>query len=71
MKKKLRLISLAMMIIAVIFVFCALSNPAFGRTFYVFGFAIGADLWRKFYALYALVTVSLFALSFFVKNKSK
>lgn len=70
-RKKLRLISLAMFVVAVIFVFCALSNPALGRTFYVFGFEIGADIWRKFYAIYAVVMAALFAASFFVKNNNE
>ena len=67
-KTALRLASLIMFIIAVIFVFCALSCPTLGRTFYVFGIAIGAEVWRAFYAIYALVMCSLFIGSFFCKK---
>lgn len=70
MSKKviLRLISLAMLVIAVIFVICALSNPALGSAFYIFGIRIGADVWRMFYRLYVIVMVILFVSSFFVKK---
>lgn len=70
MSKKviLRLISLAMLVIAVIFVICALSNPALGSAFYIFGIRIGADVWRMFYRLYVIAMVILFVSSFFVKK---
>ena len=41
-RKLLRRISLVMLVIAVVFVFCALSNPALGRTIYIGSFAFGA-----------------------------
>ena len=68
MKKRrlLRLTSFAMLIIAVIFVFCALSNPALGHTIYIGSFVFGAEQWRLCYAIYALVMAALFFLSFFV-----
>ena len=65
----LRLISLAMFIVAVIFIFCALSNPALGKTIYIGSFRFGAEEWRICYALYALLMAGLFAASFFVKDK--
>ena len=34
-RKRLLRVSLLMLVIAVIFVFCALSNPALGRTIYI------------------------------------
>ena len=68
-RKILRLISLAMLIVAVVFVFCALSNPALGSVFYIGSIKIGADIKRAFYAVYALVMVALFVASFFVKEK--
>lgn len=70
MSKKviLRLISLAMLVVAVIFVICALSNPALGSAFYIFGIRIGADIWRMFYRVYAAAMVILFVSSFFVKK---
>lgn len=69
MKKKLRLISLAMLVIAVVFVLCALSAPNLGRTIYIGSYRFGAAQWRVCYAAYAIVMVALFAASFFVKKK--
>ena len=68
LKRKLRLTSLSMLIIAVIFVFCALSNPGLGRVFYVSGIPVGPDVWRAFYKLYALCMLGIFAASFAVKK---
>ena len=68
-RRTLRLISLVMLIVAVVFVFCALSNPALGKVFYIGSIKIGADIKRAFYAVYALVMVALFGISFFVKDK--
>ena len=68
-RRILRLISFVMLIVAVVFVFCALSNPTLGKTIYIGTFAFGADLWRVCYAVYAIVMVALFAVSFFVKEK--
>ena len=68
-RKTLRLISLVMLIVAVIFVFCALSNPALGKVFYIGSIKIGADIKRAVYAVYAIVMVALFGVSFFVKDK--
>ena len=68
-RRTLRLISLVMLIVAVVFVFCALSNPALGKVFYIGSIKIGADIKRAFYAIYAIVMVALFGISFFVKAK--
>ena len=62
----LRIISLVMFTMAVIFIACALANPALGRTFFIGDIAIGAEVWRVFYGLYAIVMAILFVLSFFV-----
>ena len=62
----IRIISLAMFVVAVIFIACALANPALGSFFYIGDIAIGADVWRVCYAIYAIVMVVLFVLSFFV-----
>ena len=67
----LRLISLAMFIIAAVFVFCALSCPTLGSTFYIFGIAIGAEVWRVFYAVYTVVMVGFFVGSFFCRKNWK
>ena len=69
MQPLLRRISLVMLVVAVVFVFCALSNPALGRTIYIGSFAFGAEQWRVCYAIYALVMAGLFLSSFFVKNQ--
>ena len=68
-RRILRRVSLLMLVIAVIFVFCALSNPALGRTIYIGSFAFGAEQWRVCYAIYILVMAGLFLTSFFVKNR--
>ena len=65
---KLRLISLLMFLIAVIFVICAMCCPTCGRVFYIGPFRIGSNVWRKFYAAYVIVMCSLFLASFFVKS---
>ena len=68
MKKStiLRLISLTLLIIGTIFVACALGNPALGRVFYIGNIKIGVEIWRVFYAIYAIVMCGLFVASFFV-----
>lgn len=68
---KLRLISLLMFIIAVVFVFCALSAPNLGHTIYIGSFEFGAAQWRVCYAIYAIVMVALFIASFFVRKPKK
>lgn len=68
-KTLLRLISLIMLAAAVIFVFCALSNPGLGQTIYIGSFEFGAEQWRVCYTVYAVVMVILFAASFFVREK--
>ena len=56
----------SLFVIAIVFIACALANPALGRTFYIGDIAIGAEVWRVFYAIYAIVMAILFVLSFFV-----
>ena len=68
-KTKLRLASAAMLIVAVIFVFCALACPTLGRTIYIGDFAFGAEQWRFCYKIYAIVMIALFISSFFMKDK--
>jgi hypothetical protein len=55
--------------VAMIFVACALSNPALGHTIYIGNFAFGADAWRLCYAIYAAIMITLFIASFFVRKK--
>lgn len=68
MKKSmlLRIVSLGIFVVAIIFIACALANPALGRTFYIGDIAIGAEVWRVFYAIYAIIMGILFVTSFFV-----
>ena len=68
---KLRITSLVMFVIAVIFVICAMCCPTCGRVIYIGEIAIGGDFWRKCYLVYGIVMVSLFAASFFVKKEKK
>ena len=68
-RRKLRLISMTMFIIAVIFVFCAISCPTLGRTIYIGSFTFGAEQWRICYGIYAAAMAIIFIASFFVKDK--
>ena len=71
-KKILRIISVVMFIIAVVFLFIALTHPEFGTVFYIGNLRIGAAIWRAFYLIYAVVMVVLFVASFCVdRNKVK
>lgn len=64
-KAVLRIISLAMLAVAVIFVLCALSNPTLGRVIYIGPFRFGFKQWRVCYGLYTGVMAGLFVASFF------
>lgn len=70
-RAKLRIASLVMFVIAVIFVICAMCCPTCGRVIYIGDIAIGGDVWRKCYLVYGIVMVALFISSFFVKNQKK
>lgn len=67
----LRMISAAMFVIAVVFVFCAVSAPNLGQTIYIGDFAFGAEQWRVCYAVYVIIMLALFIASFFVKDERK
>lgn len=67
----LRLVSLAMFVIAAVFVFIAISAPTLGKTIYIGDYAFGAEQWRVCYAIYAIVMVVLFIASFFVRKENK
>lgn len=66
----LRLISLAMFIAAVVFVFIALNCPTCGSVFYIGSIPVGAEVWRACYAFYAIVMALLFLISFFLPKKN-
>ena len=68
-KTKLRLAGLIMLAAAAVFLFCAVSCPTLGRVFYLGPFRIAAEQRQVFYRLYAAVTVGLFLLSFFVRER--
>ncbi|MCD8254773.1 MAG: hypothetical protein LUC36_04400 [Oscillospiraceae bacterium] len=62
---------IAKIVIAVLFVYCALANPGLGRVFYIGGFKVDAGVKRIFYAVYAAAMAVIFVLSFFVENSSR
>jgi len=68
LKKKLRIVSLIMFVIVVIFIACALSAPNLGQTVYIGSFKFGSKQWRACYGIYTIVMVILFVVSFFVKK---
>ena len=70
-KIKLRLISGIMLVVAIVFVFCALACPTLGKTIYIGDYALGAEQWRFCYKIYAIVMVALFSASFVIKEKQR
>lgn len=62
----LRVISLVMLIVAIVFLSIALTHPEFGSVFYIGNLRIGVEIWWAFYIIYAVVMVGLFVASFFV-----
>ena len=70
-KHRLRLISCVMFVVAVVFVFCALSALNLGTAFYIGRFHFGAEVWRVCYAIYGVIMAALFASSFFVKDNQR
>lgn len=68
-RKVLRMICLIMLVIAIVFLICVFSNPGLGKVFYIGSLRIDAGIKRAFYAIYAIIMVGLFALSFFVKKR--
>lgn len=65
-RRTLRIISLIMFVVAVVFVFIALSCPTCGSVFYIGSIRIGSEVWRAFYKFYAVVMVLLFVISFLI-----
>ena len=70
-RRILRRTSFLMLVIAVLFVACAVSNPQLGHAVYIGTFRFGADQWRVCYAAYVTVMIGLFVASFFVKKNPK
>lgn len=69
LKIVLRTISIIMFLVAVVFIAVALSNPTLGSVFYIGNIRIDADVMHAFYNIYAIIMISLFIASFFVKKK--
>lgn len=69
LKIVLRTISIIMFLVAVVFIAVALSNPSLGGVFYIGNIRIDVDVMHAFYNIYAIVMISLFIASFFVKKK--
>ena len=67
-KSMLRLISFVMLIVAIIFLAIALTHPELGAVFYIGNLKIDSEIWRAFYAVYAIVMVALFGVSCCVKK---
>lgn len=68
-RRTLRLISMAMLVVAIIFVLCAVSSPSFGQVIYLGNVAFGSEQWRICYAVYVLIMVAIFIISLFMKKK--
>ena len=68
LKSVLRLIGFAMLIVAIVFLAVALTHPELGTVFYIGNIKIGSEIWRIFYAVYAVVMVALFGVSWCIKK---
>lgn len=66
-RRLLRIISLAMLAVAALFVAVALQNPQLGAAIQVGDLTFGAEAWRVCYAVYLLMMAGLFGASFAVK----
>ena len=58
-----------LLLIALVFLFCAVSCPTLGHVFHLGPFRIAAEQRQVFYRLYAAVTAGLFLLSFFIRER--
>lgn len=68
MRKALRLVSLAMLIIAAIFYCCCLVNPALGGVIYIGNLRIGYQAKEIIYLGYFMTVFCCFIVSFFCKK---
>ena len=69
-KYVLRIIALCMLIVAIVFVVAALSNPGFGHVWTIGPIKITASVKRILYSGYALIILCLLIVSFFVKDQT-
>lgn len=67
-KYVLRIIAICMIIVAIVFVVVALSNPGFGSVWTIGQIKITASVKRILYLGYTLIIICLFIVSFFVNN---
>lgn len=70
-RKILRVISLIMLVVAVVFVYIALHCPTCTVPKHVLGFRTTLDMWKTFYKGYVVVMALLFFASFFFKKNKK
>ena len=68
-KTKLRLASLVLLIVALVFLFRTISCPTLGHVFHLGPFRIAAEQRQVFCRLYAAVTAGLFLLSFLPQKR--
>lgn len=65
----LRLISLFLFLVAVVFIICALCCPTCGSVFYIGSFQVTTRVLHWFYNSYIIVMLVLFLLSFVLPKK--
>ena len=70
MRVFMRVLSLIMLVIAVVFVLVAVSTPTLGSVIYIGEFRFGVEQWRVCYVIYVVVMAAFFVGSFFVKKKN-
>ena len=68
MKALLRIISILMFLVAVVFLGIALTHPELGTVFYIGNWRIGVEIWQTFYVIYVIVMLVLFLISCRIKK---
>lgn len=66
--KALKLVRLILMIVEIAFIFFSLSIPNLRNTVYIGGFEVDTKQWIVCYAVYAIVMVAFFTISFFIEK---
>ena len=69
--KIMKLASLIMLVIAIVFLAYTLTHPESGTVFYIGSWAIGSEIWRAFYLFYTVVMIGLFAASIYIDKKQR
>ncbi len=65
----LRVVSVVMLLIAIVFVIMAVSCPTMGRVVYIGSFRFGGEQLEICYATYLIIMFGLFLASFFIKKR--